>query len=276
MGSISFTDATEVLRSFLFSKGRADHTVKAYLTDLKMFWQEMDLETIDLPELEILGATWLNTRRRVMSPKTTGRRLTTIKNLGLAYKVAILTEYTPPTPATPKPHPLPGGTADLKSLIDGCYLDEHKALVTLTGLCGARVSEARDVTPDDFNLEKRTVEIWGKGDKVRIIPLSDMAWEILLPIIVDRMTTDRCTQPLISMGDRTARELITTLGRRAGISRPISSHDLRATFATAAYNVSKDIRAVQLLLGHASSKQTELYIGVADDQMRTAANFMGV
>ena len=51
------------------------------------------------------------------------------------------------------------------------------------------------------------------------------------------------------------------LGRLV-LSRRVASHDLRATFATAAYNKSLNLRAVQRLLGHASSAQTEVYTGV--------------
>lgn len=241
-----------------------------------MFWQEMDLNPagLDLGQLEDVSALWLNTYRRVISPKTTGRRLTAIKNLGLAYKTVVLVDYSPPTAATPRPHPLPGGMTDLRKLIDCCYQEEHKIIVVLTGLCGARITEAREVNAGHFNIQDRTVKIWGKGDKERIIPVSDMAWQILMPILVDRLTTGQSTTTLVSMGDRTARELITRLGQRVGLTRAISSHDLRATFATEAYKRTKDIRAVQLLLGHASSKQTELYILVEDDAMRAAANFM--
>jgi integrase len=239
-----------------------------------MFWQEMDLDLLNLEDLEDLAALWLNTNRRVVAPKTTGRRLTAMKNLGLAYKQAVLIDYSPPTAAQPKPHPLPGGFADLQKLLDSCHQEEHRTVIALTGLVGARISEAREIQASSFNMHDKTVRIWGKGDKERVVPVSDMAWRILMPTLVDRLTTGHGDVPLVSMGDRTARELITRLGVRARINRSISSHDLRATFATEAYRRTKDIRAVQVLLGHASSKQTELYILVEDDAMRAAANFM--
>jgi len=239
-----------------------------------MFWEEMDLDTISIQEIETLAALWLNGRRRIVSAKTTGRRLTSMKNFGLAFKVAILAEYSAPTPAKPRPHPLPGGVDDLRSLLNACYQEEHRTLIALTGLCGARITEAREVCPVNFSFVDQNVTIWGKGDKERTIPIGDYAWSIFLPILVDRMTTNQANAPLVKMGDRTARELITRLGVRAGIRRPISSHDLRATFATEAYERTKDIRAVQELLGHASSQQTELYILIKDDAMRAAANIM--
>ena len=274
MGTISFTAATEALRSSLSLKGRAENTHRAYLADLKMFWLEMDLDQLDLDHLETLASRWLNSKRRIIAPKTTHRRLTTMKNLGLAFKLRILDDYRTPTPATPKPHPLPEGTEDLRKLLNVCYTTEHKVLITLTGLCGMRISEAREIDPTHFDFAAREVSVWGKGDKVRNIPLSDFAWSVLLPVLVDFMSTGRGKECLVKMGDRSARDLITRLGERAGISRAISSHDLRATFATEAYRNTKDIRAVQELLGHASAKQTELYILIDDGAKRAAASFM--
>jgi integrase/recombinase XerD len=273
---ISFIDAIEQLQRFLSSKGLSEHTSKAYRTDVKMFWQEMDLSELKVEDLEYLAATWLNERKRVMAPKTTSRRLTSIKNLGLALRTPILPEFHVPSAPIPKPHPLPGGKRDIAALLDVCYKDEHKLLVIFTGLCGARVSEARAVAPVDIDLINRTVKFYGKGDKIRYVPISDYAWRILLPLIVVPMALDQFS-PVIKLGDRAARAVFTELGIRANLSRHISSHDLRATFATEAYRVSgNDIRAVQELLGHATSKQTELYIGIDDGQLRSAVNIMEV
>lgn len=274
MDEISLFDATEALRSYLSSRGLSEQTHKAYLTDLRMFWQEMDLKDLSLEDLEDMAAMWLNDRRRIMSPKTTGRRLTSMKNLGFAYKLVILSRYKLPTAAQPKPHPVPGGQGGLRRLLNACNSDEHRALVALMGLCGARISEARSICPKDFDYVDQSLSIWGKGDKVRIVPVSDFAWSILLPTLVEIMTSEGADQTLVKMSDRTARMLITRLGERIGLVRPISSHDLRASFATEAYRHSKDIVAVQQLLGHATSKQTELYIEIDDDSKRTAASFM--
>jgi site-specific recombinase XerD len=273
METISFTDAIERLQRFLSSKGLSDHTFKAYETDVKMFWEEMNLDLLDLAKLEDLAAVWLNDRKRVMAIKTSQRRKTSIKSLGMAYKMPILEDFRLPTAPIGRPHPLPGGTDDLQALFDVTYKDEHKLLLVFTGLCGARVSEARAVKPVDIDLVNRTVRLYGKGSKIRYVPISDFAWKILLPLIVIPMAMAP-NEVLICLGDRAARAAFTELGVRAKLKRPISSHDLRATFATAAYHKSKDIRAVQELLGHATTRQTELYIFVGDEHLRSAANIM--
>lgn len=147
---------------------------------------------------------------------------------------------------------------------------EQKALCSLTGLMGLRVSEALSVMLADFDHSAATLTVRGKGDKTRTVPVSPRAWENLVPRMVELMTLGE--QRLVSLSDRGARIVITTLGQKAGLSRSISSHDMRATFATAAYDKSLDIRAVQELLGHGSSQTTEIYTGVRLDTMREAAN----
>jgi integrase len=237
-----------------------------------MFALEQDLDGIDLDLLEMQGAAWLNRLRRTIPTKTTGRRLTSLKALGKAYKLLVLVDYKAPTPARADPHPLPGGSEDLARMIDCSDTDEHKLLITLCGLVGSRVSEARSARPTDIDYAQRKLRIYGKGGRERIVPISDAAWEVILPIAVACMADP--TSPMIKMGDRSARDVITRIGARAGVSRRVSSHDLRATFATLAYRKTRDIRAVQELLGHASSKQTEVYIEVDNASMANAANFM--
>lgn len=237
-----------------------------------MFCVEQKTDMIDSDTLEHLGAEWLNRLRRTIPTKTTGRRLTSLKAMGRAMGVTVLADYHAPTPAPAVPHPLPGGVADLDRMIQSCETDDHRALIALCGLVGTRISEAREVLPTSFDYAARKIRIYGKGGRERIVPISQAAWDILLPIAVNCMMEPG--KPLVRMGDRSAREVITRIGARAGVSRRVSSHDLRATFATAAYRNTKDIRAVQMLLGHASSTQTEVYIEVDDHSMAQAANFM--
>lgn len=146
--------------------------------------------------------------------------------------------------------------------------NRQRALVALCGLAGLRVAEALSVTPMWFNTGDMTLTIRGKGDKTRVVPLSARAWQEIAPAVSDAILDGRVT--VVDYKDRFARTLIRNLGKRAGLRRPVASHDLRATFATAAYDRSLDLRAVQELLGHANSKQTEVYTEVPIHRMRGA------
>lgn len=271
MATIPTTDCIVAVREYLESRGRADNTVRGYTTDLRMFFDYLDMDTVEQDHLEKLAARWLNEFRRTIPPKTTGRRLTSLRTLGNALGRKILTEYNAPTPAQSYPHPLPGGLQDLEKMFDAASNIEQKILIALIGLCGLRVSEARSVGPANFDLEERILKVRGKGDKERIIPLSSKAWDILFPVVVDAWIKKQST--LLSYADRSARICITRIASRAKIIRPVSSHDLRATFATEAYNRTLDIRVVQELLGHSSVEQTQLYTRIAISAMRNAVEF---
>lgn len=163
---------------------------------------------------------------------------------------------------------MPEGVSGVHRLIDAANHQNHKTLVALCGLVGLRVAEALSVRGNDFNLLEMSLTIRGKGDKTRIVPISESAWNVMaLSVAHSRLEEN---QPIVGLKDRFARRVITELGVRAGLQRHISSHDLRATFATAVYDKCLDQRVVQELLGHSSGQTTEVYIGRSADQMRSA------
>lgn len=150
----------------------------------------------------------------------------------------------------------------------------HKALVALGGLCGLRIAESLAVRVKDFTIKEGilpTLVVHGKGDKRRIIPVSEEAWRVITQAIVEAAVVS-LDQKVINYEDRFARATITRLGQRAGLSRRVSSHDLRMTFATASYDKTLNIRATGHLLGHASTKTTEGYIGTRMETMRGAVD----
>ena len=112
-----------------------------------------------------------------------------------------------------------------------------------------------------------TLRVRGKGDKTRHVPISGAAWESIekaRKLAIDNGTT------LVDRTERGARAAITRHAKNAGLSRHVSSHDMRATLATAAYESTHDLRAVQELLGHADAKTTQVYTGVSMAAKRAA------
>jgi integrase len=177
-------------------------------------------------------------------------------------------DFKAPTPAATIPHPLPEGIDGVRRLIGATHSETHRALVTLCGFCGCRVSEAISVRASNFDLYTMLLEIRGKGDKVRHVPVSPEAWEHLAgPVLKSRIAGDKL---VVNILDRNARAVVTKLGERAGLIRHISSHDLRATFATAVHDKTHDLKLVQELLGHSTSKTTEGYVLTRLEKMRSA------
>jgi integrase len=148
---------------------------------------------------------------------------------------------------------------------------DQKALIALGGLVGCRIGESLAARFDWINVENMTIRIRGKGDKERTVPLSPLAWSHLQDAYV--LSWAKPDKRLVSYEDRFARTIVGNLGVRAGLSRRVASHDLRATFGTAAYHETLNLRLVQELLGHASSNTTEVYTGVSMSEMRQAVMF---
>jgi site-specific recombinase XerD len=261
-------ESVERFCSFLESRGRSEHTVKAYRSDLAQFLLVYP-GGVRGESFEDTATSWLTSNRRIVAPKTTGRRLTSLRAFAKwAGWGPMFDDYSAPVPAKSMPHPLPEGFDGVRKLIEACHTEEERSLVALCGMLGCRVSEARSVTPGDFNLGDMTLTIRGKGDKSRIVPLSTEAWDILSTPMTRAFIGGG--GPVVDMTDRRARRTITRLGVRAGLKRHIASHDLRATFATSVYDKTLDIRTVQELLGHSSVETTQLYTGVKMDTMRSA------
>lgn len=261
----------EAFRSWLSERGRAENTIRAYASDLRELLR-WSTEPVSHHSLQQSTALWLNETRASVAPSTTSRRLASLKMYAKWAKIPdFMEDYLPPTPARPTPHPLPEGIEGVFRMCEGAKDDQERALFAMQGLLGMRVSEARSIRPEHFDLNEMTVTVRGKGDVTRLIPVSDRAWAQL------KSAYERARvmlgEPLVTMSDRQARYAITECGERLGFKRRISSHDLRATCATKMYEQTLDLRATQELLGHASSSTTERYTLVSMKSMREGLAF---
>jgi site-specific recombinase XerD len=218
-------------------------------------------------EFERHAQKFLNTIRTEKAARTVERYLGTLRTFGKWAGIeGALEDYLPPKAAKPQPHPLPEGIEGVKAMLNVAHTQHHKNLVALTGLAGLRVNEAVTLPCRNVDLTERTVLVRGKGDRERVVPLSELVVRTLAPTLLNA----HGDALLVPLHERTARKVITRLSERAGLGRPAASHDMRATFATAAYEVSGNLRAVQELLGHADSRTTEIYTGITMQSMRAA------
>ncbi len=139
---------------------------------------------------------------------------------------------------------------------------------------GLRVSELCALRPEDLDLDRRRVTVWGKGSKQRIVPLGAPTVEALR----DWMGHGRgqlCTPDspvdavfLSRRGGRLGpRDVRRILDRRA--PAPTHPHALRHTFATHLLDGGADIRTVQELLGHADLSTTQHYTHVSKQRLRS-------
>ncbi|MGB0679298.1 MAG: tyrosine-type recombinase/integrase, partial [Polyangiales bacterium] len=127
--------------------------------------------------------------------------------------------------------------------------------------CGLRVSELVGLRAADLDLESRWLRVRGKGDKERVVPLHPRlaaalrAWLASRPAATALVFTGRQGQAI----DRRIVDLRLRRLAQQALGRSISPHQLRHSFATALLRGGADLRALQLLLGHARLQTTQIY-----------------
>lgn len=269
------SESIELFQQSIIARGAATNTVKAYSTDLRMLlrWYTTEQLPIPMSHLEGRAANWLNSTRLEVAPRTTNRRLVSVRSFakwgGMPY---LLSEYRAPSPGRPIPHPIAEGKDGLLRMAEVSRNPSEKALVGLCGFIGMRIGEALTISLDSFDMQEKLVKIRGKGDKSRIVPVSDAALDCIGEAIVAALPKGTGT-PIVQYQLRHASQVVKDMGQRAKLSREIASHDLRHTYATLILDGGANLRVVQELLGHASSATTEGYTAVHVDSMRAAVNF---
>lgn len=143
---------------------------------------------------------------------------------------------------------------------------KHRLLLSITYSSGLRVSEVCRLKPSDINFERRTIRIeQGKGRKDRISILSEQCARLLAEYIMEYRPGQwlfESTEPDGHISDRTAQRVFKNALQASGIKKPVGIHSLRHSFATHLLENGTDIRYIQELLGHQSSKTTEIYTHV--------------
>src|SRR3989344_8567731 len=149
-----------------------------------------------------------------------------------------------------------------------------RAVLELLFSSGLRVSELCSLTEDTLSrLSLRSeakgdesFSVRGKGGKVRVVFVSDTAKSALKAYLNKRK--DIAGESLFGITPRSVQRLIKHYAIKAGISRKVSPHTLRHSFATDLLNNGADIRSVQALLGHANITTTQIYTHVTDSHLR--------
>ena len=157
-----------------------------------------------------------------------------------------------------------------------------RAMLELMYASGLRVSELVDLKTWHVALNEQVLRITGKGNKERLVPYGQVAGQWLerylsharVAILAGRGSEDLfVTSRGATAGQAMSRVMFWNVVKKyawqAGITTPLSPHTLRHAFATHLLNHGADLRAVQLLLGHADISTTTIYTHVARERLKT-------
>jgi integrase/recombinase XerD len=154
-----------------------------------------------------------------------------------------------------------------------------RALIELLYATGLRVSELVSLRPADVNLEASYLTCTGKGDKQRMVPMGEeaAAWVRRYlregrPALLGKRSSPRLFVNARGGGPGLTRvgfwKILKAYGRSAAVTAALSPHMLRHSFATHLLERGADLRAIQMMLGHADLSTTQIYTHVLQQRMR--------
>ncbi|MCK5222566.1 MAG: tyrosine-type recombinase/integrase, partial [Candidatus Aminicenantes bacterium] len=152
-----------------------------------------------------------------------------------------------------------------------------RAILELMYASGLRISETISLKFENIFLEDNFLRVMGKGNKERIVPFNNKAKEELVfylnharPKLLKEKTSDilfinKNGGPLSRQG---LWKVVRGYGVKVGISKTLTPHMLRHSFATHLLEQGADLRSIQMMLGHSNISTTEIYTFVAKDRVK--------
>ena len=150
------------------------------------------------------------------------------------------------------------------------------AMIETVYATGLRVSEVIRLRVEDLDLERGCLRATGKGRKQRLVPLGDLAADLLRRYLTEARPAKPGAVFLTRLGRGMTRQafwkLLGAYARAAGIRARVHPHRLRHSFATHLLARGADLRAVQAMLGHADISTTEIYTHVLEERLKKLVN----
>lgn len=266
-------------------RGLARATVEAYAADLAGLVRFLEREGIELADVDAaaISAWLLELSRGGLGARSQARHLSAARGL-FKWLLAEREIARDPTELIDAPKLLRKLPAVLTREEVAALLAvpdrsdprgrRDQAMLHTMYAAGLRVSELVGLRLGDANLESGFVQVLGKGDKRRIVPLGVPAKKRIEAWLADRGAWAKPNESALfvtSRGGPMTRQgfwkLIKRYAAAAGIVKPISPHKLRHSFATHLLLGGADLRAVQTMLGHADIGTTQVYTHVTGDHL---------
>ncbi len=263
-------------------KGYSAHTIVAYLGHIKRFaaYHHLDLNaddtfatslaTIDTRNLQLYLLHLLEQEQR--SHAYVNQAISAIRFLFRYTLQRPYIEMSVPRPKHEKKLPDVLARDEVLQILRNVDNIKHRALLMVTYSAGLRVGEVVRLRLEDIDSQRMMLHVrQGKGRKDRYSILSKVALKVLREYAKLYKLKDWLfpgEKPGTHLSERSAEKIFKKACQKAGILKPVSIHSLRHSFATHLLESGTDLRYIQELLGHKSSKTTEIYTHVSDNNLR--------
>ncbi len=285
---MELSDAIDSFFQYLrVEKGISEETLKSYQYDLKKFFKTFPLKQTldDLSPLDLNDFIKIQSKENLATTSIL-RRLSLTKNFYLFLEREHLVTFNNiivHSPKTPKRLPYALTIEEVEALLEAPNIEKKdelrdKAMLEVMYSSGLRVSELLDLPLNKINFQQGIIEIRGKGDKMRRIPIGEYALEYVQKYIEEVRSKNPGRRQgylfLNRYGEKLSRQYffkrVKIYAYRAKIEVNVSPHILRHSFATHLLENGAELRAVQEMLGHANLATTEIYTNISTRRILSA------
>ena len=278
------------VRYLRLERNLSPNTIEAYRNDLAhleafMMRNDLKLENVTLEQLHTFAASL---HEYGITPRSQARVLSGVRSFFRFLVLDGVVESDPTEllewPSLPEHLPVVLTLEEIDRIEDSIDLSKaegarNRAIIEVLFSCGLRVSELVNMKLSDLYMEDRVLLVRGKGNKERLVPVSNKAIADLKRWFFDRnlMKIKPGEDDYVFLNRRGAhltRTMILIMVKRqaeeAGIKKTISPHTFRHSFATALLQGGADLRSIQAMLGHEKIDTTLVYTHISNEQLRKA------
>lgn len=272
-------DIPEKIEWYLSSKkleGLSDMTLESYKIELDMFARTFFKSVVQITTADI--RLYLS-QKAYLKSSTVSTKLSVLKSFfgWLVREEVLLRDPTAKIRLPKKEQRLPKGLSieELEKVRESCETLRRRALIEVFYSTGCRLAELAAMNRSDVNYQAMNMKVIGKGNKERIVYLSFKAIYHLKKYLNSReddvqalFVTER--KPHRRMGHRAIQREIDKVEAVAKISKKLTPHVMRHTFATLSTDAGIDLADLQHLMGHSNPSTTLIYSNVSEERKQSA------
>ncbi len=278
-------DILKKYRTFLLTeKHLSDNSISSYIEDIYLYIKYLKTKDVITIKYKDLLSYLEYLDKNKYSIYSISRKISSLRlfhhYLSIIYNIEDITNKLE-NPRFYKKLPNTLSIEEVDLLLDielkDAYSYRNKAMLELMYATGLRVSELIELEITNLDLEEKFVRCFGKGNKERIIPIGDTAieyLEIYLNEYRDKLKKSYLCDKLFlnNHGKQITRQgffkIIKNIAKEKGITKNISPHTLRHSFATHLLNNGADLRSIQAMLGHSNLSTTQIYTNINNETLK--------
>lgn len=271
----------------IVEKKSSKNTIRNYIHDVNMFIDYVEKE-FDLVKINDINKDHIRIFLKSLSNLSTSSVSRIMVSMRAFYKFMLKEEYINTNimkyfdlPKPQKKLPVVLSEKEMNELLNNIEMKDfpsarNRAMIELLYATGLRVSELVSISIYQLNLKMKYLSVIGKGDKERLLPINDYTCDILSKYINDyrNVKLDFKDNDLLFFNNKFQPitreyfyEILKKEINKVGITKHVSPHTIRHTFATHLYNNGADLRSIQELLGHSDLSTTTIYTHVSNKHL---------